>query len=310
MNILFYCPWHDQDRWLIELRKKFKDINIVTLNDKPDFLKIKYAIIWELPDKIYKKLKNIKLLFSMGAGVDHITNLPSYNRIPIIRLKDPLMAERMSNHVVSQVLQYQLNLKIYMESQKKNQWLDFIEPVPNSNLLIGILGVGYLGTNVGNTLLNLGYKIHGYKFNKPVKKYNFKIFYQKNDLKKFVKNLDILVSILPATLKTNNMINKDILQMMKKKALLINVGRGLSINEKDLIDHLIKNKFFYVSLDVFNKEPLSKNHPFWHLSNVTITPHVASITAINSAVNHIYKKYKNLKKNKILKSDVDLNKGY
>ena len=100
------------------------------------------------------------------------------------------------------------------------------------------------------------------------------------------------------------------LQMMKKKALLINTGRGLSINERDLFNHLIKNKFFYASLDVFNKEPLSKNNPFWHLSNVTITPHVASVTAIDSAVNYIYKKYKYLKKNKILKSDVDLNKGY
>ena len=117
MNILFYCNWHNKDEWLKKIKKKFKNNKIVTLKDKPDFSKIKYAIIWELPNKIFKKLSNIKLLFSMGAGVDHITNLPSYNRIPIIRLKDPLMAERMSNHVISQVLNYQLDLNTYTKFQ-------------------------------------------------------------------------------------------------------------------------------------------------------------------------------------------------
>ena len=97
---------------------------------------------------------------------------------------------------------------------------------------------------------------------------------------------------------------------MKKRALLINVGRGLTINERDLINHLIKNKFFYASLDVFKEEPLPKKHPFWDLSNVTVTPHVASLTVINSAVNHMHKKYKELQKSKKIKSDVDLKKGY
>ena len=54
MNILFYCPWHDRDEWLKILKKKFNHNKIVTLKDKPDFSKIKYAIIWELPTKYIK----------------------------------------------------------------------------------------------------------------------------------------------------------------------------------------------------------------------------------------------------------------
>ena len=97
---------------------------------------------------------------------------------------------------------------------------------------------------------------------------------------------------------------------MKKKVLFINVGRGSAINEKDLIFYLKKNKQFQASLDVFNVEPLPKKHPFWKLPNVTITPHVASLTGIESAINQIYTKIKKFKKNKKIKSDVDLIKGY
>ena len=119
MTIFFYCTWHDRDDWLKEIKKKFTNNKIVTLKDTPDFSKIEYAIIWDLPDEIFQKLINVRLLFSMGAGVDHIITLPSYNQVPIIRLKDFLMAERMSNHIISQILQFQLNLITYMQSQKK-----------------------------------------------------------------------------------------------------------------------------------------------------------------------------------------------
>ena len=310
MSIFFYCNWHDRDQWLKEIKKKFKKKTIVTLKDKPDFSKIEYAVIWELPNEVYKKLTNLKLIFSMGAGVDHILNLPNYNNVPIVRLKDINMAERMSNHIISQILQYQLNLRTYMESQTKQVWKDFKIPSLNSDLMIGILGVGFLGLYVGKTLHRLGYNIQGYKYSKPIKKYPFSVFYQKKDLKKFIKKSDILVSVLPATPKTYNFINKDFLESMQRKTLLINVGRGLSINERDLINHLKNNKFFFASLDVFKTEPLPIKNPLWHLPNVTITPHVASLTGINSAINHMYKKYLESQKNKRFKNDVNLKKGY
>ena len=127
---------------------------------------------------------------------------------------------------------------------------------------------------------------------------------------KFVKNSNILIAVLPATSKTFDFINKNFLELMQKESLLINVGRGSTINEKDLINHLKKNKLFFASLDVFKTEPLPIKNPLWHLPNVTITPHVASLTGINSAINHMYKKYIESQKNKRFKNDVNLKKGY
>ena len=97
---------------------------------------------------------------------------------------------------------------------------------------------------------------------------------------------------------------------MKKNSCLINIGRGNTIDEKDLLNHLKKNKNFFAYLDVFKNEPLKSRSKFWDLPNVTITPHVAGVTAIEPSVKYMYSIYKKLKTNKKVKSDVNLSNGY
>ena len=116
--------------------------------------------------------------------------------------------------------------------------------------------------------------------------------------------------MLPSTKETQHMINKFFLQAMKKKSLLINVGRGSTLNEKDLIIHLKRNKNFCVSLDVFEKEPILKSHPLWTMPNVIITPHIASLTVIDTAVKYMHSKYREYIKNGRIKNDINLKKGY
>ena len=112
--------------------------------------------------------------------------------------------------------------------------------------------------------------------------YLFPVYYLKKDLKKFITNSDIIVSILPSTHNTKYFINKIFLNLMKKNALLISVGRGSILNEKDLISHIKNNENFFASLDVFEKEPLMKSSPLWQMKNVIITPHTAFFSKASS----------------------------
>ena len=311
MRILFHCPWHNSQEWLRTIKKQFKNNLIYTLKDKPDLSKIECAIIWNISNYVLSKMSNVKILFSLGAGVDHITELKSYCGQPIIRLKDPFMRERMANHVISQILIYQLKLKSFQEAQLKKKWLvKYKEPTLNNNITIGILGVGYLGSFVGKQLLKHGYNIVGFKNTKPNTNYPFPVFYKKNIIRKFLRQSDVIVCVLPSTSNTRHMVNRNFLKEMKTKALLINVGRGSTLHEKELIAHLKKYKQFYASLDVFEKEPLSKSSSLWKFPNVVITPHIASLTLVDTAVKYIYKKYKQYKKNGKIKSDINLIKGY
>ena len=77
-----------------------------------------------------------------------------------------------------------------------------------------------------------------------------------------------------------------------------------------MIEHLKKNKNVYASLDVFVKEPLSKKNKLWSMKNVTITPHIASITVVDSAVKQMFDRYKKYKKTGKIHSDVNINNGY
>ena len=70
MNILYYCTFSNQDEFLASLKKKFKSHKIFTLNDNIELEKIEVALVWNLPDKILKKLTNLKIIFSQGKASD------------------------------------------------------------------------------------------------------------------------------------------------------------------------------------------------------------------------------------------------
>ena len=245
----------------------------------------------------------------MGAGVDHILKLKNYNKkIPIIRIKDEEMGERIANYSLAQILNYQLNFKIFQNSQIKKYWSGERTPIDNKNLTVGILGLGFLGNHIAKLLNKLNYNVIAYKKNRAKVK-NVKIYTGKNIIS-FIKSSDVIISILPSTTQTNNIIDKKFLKNMKKNSCLINIGRGNAIEEKDLLNHLKKNKNFYAYLDVFKDEPLKSSSQFWKLPNVTITPHVAGVTAIEPSVKYMYSKYKKLRKKEKVKSDVNPSDGY
>ena len=309
MNILFHASFANQDEFLKSLRKKFFSHKIFTLDQNVPLDKIEVALVWNLPDKILKKLKNLKIIFSLGAGVDHILKLPSYKNTPIIRIQDPNMRSRMLNHVLAQILIYQLKLNEYNKAQQKNIWLDERHTSLNKDLTIGVLGVGYLGKFIATKLKSLNYNVIGYKNTISAAKYSIPIYYKKS-LKTFLKLSDIIVSVLPATKETRDLINKSFLNQMKKKSLLINIGRGSSLNEMDLLKHIKQNNFFFASLDVFKKEPLPKNSKLWKNQNITVTPHVAAITDVDSSINYIFSKFEQFRTKGKIKSDVKIKNGY
>ena len=309
MNIFFYATYSNQEEFFHTLKKKFKHDKIFTINDNVDLSKIDVAMVWNLPSSVFKKMVNLKVIFSIGAGVDHILKLPNIRNLPIIRVKDPTMRIRMYNHVLSQILIFQLKLKIYDEAQRKKIWMNERYTPLNSELTIGIMGLGYIGNFVALNIKKLGYNVIGFKRNTETKNIPFKI-YDKDSLSKFINKSDVIVSILPDTKKTKNFINANFLKKMNKNSLLINIGRGSAVNELDLINHIKKNPNFYASLDVFNKEPLEKKHHFWVNKNITITPHIAAITDHESAISYLHKRFMVFKKNNKIKSDVNIKLGY
>ena len=127
---------------------------------------------------------------------------------------------------------------------------------------------------------------------------------------KFVKDLDYLVLTLPLTDATHHIINRDILLAMKPKACLINVGRGALIDEGDLIPVMQSGHLQAAILDVFEKEPLPKDHVFWSMLNVYVTSHLSGPSTTDGVSRFFVENFKRFLHEQPLHGLVDPKRGY
>ena len=185
---------------------------------------------------------------------------------------------------------------------KKKIWKRF-EHQEISNISVGIIGLGRIGTRVLKLLNKLPFK-RIYANDIDTKRYeyfNTKIIYCSKD--KLFKNADVISLHVPLTKQTKNLLNKKNLLKFKKGSCIVNTSRGEVINEKDLYNLLIKNYFSNIALDVTCKEPYSG--PLLKFDNLMITPHNSSMSfqsrarMVNDTIKNISKFYKNAKKKRI-----------
>ena len=293
--------------WDKKLKSWYKNFELIHLND-PKASEASIAMLWKAPMKKILKFKNIKSIISLGQGVDHIINTKNFPKsISVFRIVDPYMAKSMSHWVIMSILNYVRDYDGYKIQQEKKiyksrQILDF------SKIKIGIYGMGEIGTVVANDLFSLGFNIFSWSRTKKNSRF-FKCF---NDLSGFnylIKNCDIHVCLLPLTVNTYSLFNKNVFSAMKNGVCFINAGRGEQVNEEDLLNFCGK-KINLAILDVFNKEPLPKNHPFWKNKNIKIWPHVSAETNIDTAAEQIARALYLLHNKKIPENKINLDLGY
>jgi len=146
--------------------------------------------------------------------------------------------------------------------------------IEKSNILI--IGLGEIGSKLGKNLYSLGANVDGVKKNISEQKFKFirKIF-ALNDLSKIISNYDMVISLLPFDNSLKHIYDVHFFRSMKKNSFFINLGRGMHVNENDLIDAL-KLNLAAAAIDVFEKEPLEKNSKLYKINNLILSPHVAA----------------------------------
>ena len=308
IDIAFYSEWDDIRPWKKLLRKKGFNL-LCWPKEIENNEKIEIALVWDPPKNMLNTFPNLKLVHSLGAGVDHISLKDLNNKLKVTRLVDPDLSSQMSEYIVMCVLMCQRNIFEYSHQQKLKLWKQ-LKNNPKSDFQVSLLGYGKIGTYVNKQLNLLGFTTKIWTRTKKIT--NNKNFYHgKNQLIKCLKNSSCVVSVLPLTEETRNIIDLSIFKVLSNNSYFINVGRGKTAKEEDLIYALKKKIIKGAILDVFEKEPLKKSNPLWKMQNVIITPHIAATTrvtehAVNSFVNNI----KALYRGKPLKYLVSKHKGY
>ncbi|MBM9501936.1 hypothetical protein JWG44_16900 [Leptospira sp. 201903071] len=176
-----------------------------------------------------------------------------------------------------------------------------------------ILGYGEIGRIFGSYLTCFGIQYDVVVADKKRKRYGgYKATYELQDLDEIVGQYDAIVNILPLTDLTKGIFNSSKFDRMKAKSFFINVGRGETVIEDDLIRAIIEKKISGAGLDVFQKEPLDNSSPLHKLSNVIITPHIGAMSRSywNKEFSLFSENLELFMSNKKMKNIIDLNKGY
>lgn len=305
MSVLVICPGKDPKAWIRELKNQHPGMNVYVYPEDHDKEKVEYAITWKHPRGIFKNYPNLKVIASMGAGVDHITSDPDIpENVTITRIVDKQLRVDMCAFVLALVMDHIRNISLHHCS---NSW----EPKKYKRIQdthVGILGLGELGSGVAENLRMNGFKISGWA--KSSKQLEGITTFSGNDLDEFLQDINILVCLLPLTEETKNILDRDLFEKLPKGAYIINVARGEHLVEQDLIHMIANGHLSGASLDVFRKEPLPEDHAFWDNPKIHITPHIASVTDPREVVPQLIENYDRMKEGEELKNVVKQEKGY
>ena len=300
------------DEWIDAF--SHSDLEIVnwdTLQNRPpeDKAAVDYALVWKPEPGALAELTNLKIIFSVGAGLDHLKGddiLPP--NIPVVRMVEQGLTTGMVEYVVYHTLHYHRFMPEYQQQQVSKQWSGILQ-IPANQRTVGILGLGELGKACADTLNSFGFNLSGWS--RSEKHYaGITCYFGDDQLKSMLSKTDILVCLLPLTQATHGILNKETLSSLPKGAHLINAGRGQLQIENDIIELLDNGHLAGAALDVFETEPLPQSSPLWAHPKVIITPHVASMTLPATSAIHVYDNIRRFRKNQPMTHVADMERGY
>ncbi len=286
---------------------------VVLEPDGPEDPSITYAVVWKQRPNLLAKLPNLRVIFSIGAGVDHIFTDPGLPAVPIVRVVAPNLTQHMLEYVLWRVLDHHRQGAIYRAQQKKKIWR---EPQQRAakDVSVGIMGIGQLGRAAAQSLLAIGFHVNGWSRTQNTVP-DVAMFHGKQGLVPFLNATDILVVLLPLTPETTGIVNYGLLRELRRRnalggAVLINAGRGRLQKDADILRALEEDLLKEASLDVFEVEPLPRTSPLWNHPNVFVTPHAAATSDPVELVPLMLEQMEAFERGETLTNVVDPQAGY
>jgi len=240
------------------------------------------GILCTLNTKIDKEVisaaKNLKVISTYSVGFDHIDVKEAKSRGIRVGYTPEVLTETTADLIFGLILAVARRIVEGDKLIREGKWMipwqpDFLLGYDVYGKTLGIIGMGRIGKAVY----------------RRAKGFNMRVIYtsrtKKDDIdaefvsfEELLKQSDFVVITVDLNESTYHMINGSTLRLMKKTAFLINASRGKVIDEKALVKALEEKWIAGAALDVFEEEPINKDHPLLKFSNVILTPHIGSAT--------------------------------
>jgi glyoxylate/hydroxypyruvate reductase A len=261
-----------------------------------------------VPDAIAREVGGIRWVQSVGAGVDAILGCSGFPKDVLITRVLDVFGPKMAEYVLARCLAIAQEMPALEEDRRARRWRRFFVRALREMTAV-IVGAGEIGGAIGRRLAANGMRVIGVRRSgAPVE--GFAEVFPAARLTDALTQGDVVVLVVPHAQGTRKLIGARELAAMKPGAWLINVARGVIVDEAALLDALRGGRIGGAALDVFETEPLPDDSPFWTLPNVLFSPHVSGLTTADEAANAFLDNWRRLERGEPPRGRVDRARGY
>lgn len=281
-----FVPPHSAvvDNWLPRLQDSISDVEFVAPKDEEETkreIADADAAFGTLSKEVLAAGKNLKWIQAPAAAphagyyykelIEHSAQVTNFRGI---------YNDHISAHILAVMLSFAKHLNVYRDQQKAHEWKPLDPPghhsifLPESTVLI--LGVGGIGAETARLCSAFGSKVIGIDGRREDKPEGVDELHTPDELDRLLPQADFVVLTIPHTPQTEGLFNRSKFQLMKKSAIFINIGRGMTTKLDDLAAALNAEDIAGAALDVYEIEPLPKDHALWDAPNTILTPHIAA----------------------------------
>ena len=294
--------------WRQVLKEQLPHVEVRVWPEAGDVAEIEYLAFMHPDFDALPTFPNLKAMFSRSAGVESFINHPKFPTAPLGKVEPPGGDPMMTEYVVMHVLRLHRDMPGYQAAQANREWRR-VRIVRPDQRRIGFLGYGMMAQAPAAVLRSLEFKVSAW-VRRPRPGGEIPIYHGQDQLEPFLNQIDIAVCLLPLTRETEGIFCAKTFAMMPRGAMLINVGRGKHVVDKDLIGALDSGQLSYAALDALWPEPLPKDSPLWLHPKVTIMPHVARRPTVDQLVTQIAANIRSLESGGSLLQQIDVGLGY
>jgi phosphoglycerate dehydrogenase-like enzyme len=231
----------------------------------------------DLTDELVAEAKELQWIMVISAGLDKMPFEALEKQDVLITNARGIHKTPMAEYTISMMLQVSRKASLLLENQKQHTWDRKVPMTEISGKTLGILGTGAIGCEIARLAKAFNMKTIGFnRSGHPAE--NCDVIVDKEGISTLYEESDFIVNVLPSTPQTYHFVGESAFSLMKQNAVFINIGRGKTVDEEELIRALQTEKVGHAVLDVFENEPLKEESPLWDMKNVTVTPHLSGIS--------------------------------